>query len=86
MVKIFGSVWNGPSGDFGDCAAPLKIKRGATLIMTENPPVLVGTGFTKCFPSFVAGVKGISYWMATPAWGFRKTNLEELLTLSMAVI
>jgi hypothetical protein len=30
------------------------------LIMTENPPVLVGTGFTKCFPSFVAGVKGIS--------------------------
>jgi hypothetical protein len=30
--------------------------------------------------------EGHLYWMATPAWGFRKTNLEELLTLLWLVI
>ena len=45
------------SGRYG--AAPLKIKRGATLIMTENPPALVGTGFTNCLPNFLAGVSSI---------------------------
>ena len=34
--------------------------RGATLKMTENPPVVVGTGFAKCFPSLLAGVIGMS--------------------------
>jgi len=37
----------------------LKDKAGATLIMTENPPALVGTGFTNCLPNFLAGVSSI---------------------------